>query len=304
MTDRNTTRASMTALLHGLVDYAGLFPPAQLDMATTVAKFAGFRAHPDHWMLNRLIVPVARLDEFETAADSRLPRTGDDVWQISALTVPAEDPAFTANIERIDTFNHRHADPAHGAAIIDTIELKAANADDIDEVLDELPDELYPFFEINWRDDPRGMIASLVGSDAGAKLRTGGVTPDLYPTVPAVAQFILACARAGVPMKATAGLHHPLRHFSDAVQCDEHGFLNVFLAATVAYRHGVDAAHLERILDLRDIADFTVHDDSITLADLTVTSADIDKARSLIAISYGSCSFEEPCADLRALQLL
>ena len=59
-------RQSVGALLDGLIDFAGLFPPAKLDMATTVADYARFMSHEDSWMMSRLIVPFARLDEFET----------------------------------------------------------------------------------------------------------------------------------------------------------------------------------------------------------------------------------------------
>ena len=49
-----TTRA----LMQGVIDYAGLFPPAGLDMQRTVANFAKHRAGEDGWALGRLVVPV------------------------------------------------------------------------------------------------------------------------------------------------------------------------------------------------------------------------------------------------------
>jgi hypothetical protein len=53
---------SVTALLANIIDYAGLFPPASLDMATTVANYASHLGSEDAWLLERLIVPAARLD--------------------------------------------------------------------------------------------------------------------------------------------------------------------------------------------------------------------------------------------------
>ncbi|MEM7229108.1 MAG: hypothetical protein AAF432_09875 [Planctomycetota bacterium] len=295
---------SLTELLHGIIDYAGLFPPAKLDMPTTVTNFASYVACDDAWMLKRLIVPVGRLDEFQAAAASLLPMDGETTWHLSGLTVPAGDPAFAANIEVIDAFNRRHADPSNGSAIIDTIELKGTNVDVIEEALDELPDEIFPFFEIPWNVDPRGMIATLVGSDAGAKIRTGGVTADLYPPVDAVARFIVACARAGVPFKATAGLHHPFRHYSDAVDCDEHGFFNVFLAAAIAYAHEEGEDAIAPVLEQTDHSAFRCTDDSIVVGDYEITADEIARTRDLIAISFGSCSFDEPRDDLREISLL
>jgi len=296
--------ASLTPLLRHLIDYAGLFPPAQLDMATTIANFAEGRARPEHWLLNRLIIPVARLEEFESAAASHLPTDGQTIWKLSGLTVPANSDEIPSHVERIDAFNRRHADPSNGSAIIDTIELKATNVGDIDDVLDELPDEIFPFFEIPSDSDPRGLIAALVGSDAGAKIRTGGVSSSFYPSVHELARFLVAAARAGVPFKATAGLHHPFRHYSDAVECEEHGFFNVFLAAAAAYRDELDIPTVERILELRALDDLHVRDDRVEFESITLTTDDIAKARSLLAISFGSCSFDEPIDDLRAMDLL
>lgn len=58
------------ALLTGLIDYAGLFPPAGLSMAQVVANYASYQRRPDHWALGRLVVPVARLAEFEAALEA------------------------------------------------------------------------------------------------------------------------------------------------------------------------------------------------------------------------------------------
>ena len=63
----------LRALLHHVVDYAGLFPPAKLDMQPTVDNYAAALAGADQWMLGRLIVPVKRLDEFEACAAAHLP---------------------------------------------------------------------------------------------------------------------------------------------------------------------------------------------------------------------------------------
>jgi hypothetical protein len=55
------------ALLRDLIDYAGLFPPASLDMAAAVANYDSYSRSEWNWILGRFIVPVARLGEFEEA---------------------------------------------------------------------------------------------------------------------------------------------------------------------------------------------------------------------------------------------
>ncbi len=295
---------SVQALIHGIIDYAGLFPPAKLGMEDTVRNYAAYHDDADAWMLNRLIIPIARLEEFELHAADLLPHEENaEPWPISGLTAQAGDDNLSKHLEIITAFNSKHTDPEHGLAIIDTIELKGSSLDAIEHTLDLLPDEVFPFFEIPLASDCRGMIAALVGSDAGAKIRTGGVTADLYPSSETVARFIVACARAGVSFKATAGLHHPLRHYSEAVTTNEHGFLNVFAAATFAHTYDWDEDAIRTLLEDEDASSFAFAPDQLTYHDTTVSTEEIEHTRNLIAISFGSCSFDEPREDLRALNL-
>ncbi len=300
------TRSSIAALATRLIDYAGLFPPAKLDMAPTVENYAAHLAGPETWMLARLIVPAKRLDEFEAAASSLLPTSEDDeAWLISALTAPAGDEGFKSDLDRIHRFNDRHADPAHGWAQIDVIELKGGSLDGIESALEALDDDIFPFFEIAHDRDPRGLVAALVGSDAGAKIRTGGVTADLFPTPENVARFIRACAAAGVPFKATAGLHHPVRHFAASVETEMFGFFNIFLAAALLFANPDHRdAEVLSVLTETDAGAFTFDDDGASVGSIRVSLEAIVRAREVFAVSYGSCSFDEPRDDLRGLGLL
>jgi hypothetical protein len=299
------TASSTRALLEHLIDYAGLFPPAALDMDPVVRNYAGYLASPDAWLLGRLIVPVPRLDEFELLAADHLPRDAQsDPWRISALTAAADDERLPADLDRIAAFNERHAEPDRGRAVIDVIELRGRDTRAIDAALDRIPDEIFPFFELPIEADPRGLIATLVGSDAGAKVRTGGVTADLYPKPAELARFIAACSAANLPFKATAGLHHPLRHHSDAVGTEEFGFLNVFVSAALAWHLQADAAALEAVLTDASVEAFTFDNDGLAWRDRRLTSAEIEDARLSFAVSFGSCSFDEPRQDLVRLALL
>lgn len=292
-------------LMSGIVDYAGLFPPAALDMPATVRNYGVYLKGPDSWMLGRLIVPCNRLGEFE-AALSDLGRAGGGArkqspWRLSVLTAAAGDPALPAHLETIGSFNEVHGDQAR----IDAIELKAETASAIDAALDLIPADLTPAFEIAWSRDPRGLIAALAGSEAVAKVRTGGLTADLFPPAEALARFIAACAAASVPFKATAGLHHPFRHASVGVPgAREHGFVNVFLGAALAWHEAIDVPTLARLLDDDDPACFRLDDRGLAWADRHLASPQIAEARASFALSYGSCSFVEPLEDLRCLHWL
>lgn len=295
----------LNALLAQAIDYAGLFPPAKLDMSAAVAGYATYAGHADAWMLGRLIVPVPRLDELESCLDGAAPSSpGEEPWHLSALTAPAGDESFPAHLARIAAFNERHADPAHGRLTIDVIELRGTTIGAVDDALDRIPDDLYPFFEIESDRDPRGLVTALVGSDAGAKIRTGGVTADLYPAPSDVARFIATCAGADVPFKATAGMHHPLRSRSDAVGAMEFGFINVLLGACMIHTRLIDEARLRELLVEEDIGAFRFEDEAIAWRDVSIEAGAIEQARERFCVSFGSCSFDEPREDLERLGLM
>ncbi len=300
-------------LLDSVLDYAGLFPPAKLDMRTTVANFARDRRGPDHWMLARLIVPVTRFPEFVEAADPLLPKTadaeGEEPWPMSVLVAPASDRQIVADLERIERFNARMEDRefsrAHGRASIDTIETKAATAHEIDRALEYVPDEIFAYFEIPADADPRGLVATMASLDAGAKLRTGGLTADAHPTPAQVARFLKVCRAAEVPFKATAGLHHPCRHLAADLGCMQFGFLNVFIAACLLWQDdAMSEAEIEQVLVEERATAFEFGPTGLAWRRRALRFDEIAEARERFAHSFGSCSFDEPIADLRALGLL
>ena len=88
-TVRNSADAFYAAgLLRDLIDYAGLFPPASLAMAPSVANYDSYSRSEWNWILGRFIVPVARLGEFEEAfagLPTPTPGPGFRNWRLSAL---------------------------------------------------------------------------------------------------------------------------------------------------------------------------------------------------------------------------
>ncbi len=313
-------------LMSGLIDYAGLFPPAKLPMQASVANYARYLSTPEAWMLGRFILPVSRLEEFRAAAGELLPRRlNPDVpagspWPISAII----DGDLDENLDSIFAFNHEHEQAKNGLAVIDAIELKVPTSGPgkvgaawIDDAIELIPEEVFPFFEIpiipaagGALPDVRGMIAALAGADGAAKLRTGGVTADAFPPPGAVAEFLVACHAADVPFKATAGLHHacrahyPLTYERDAPKGLMHGFLNLFLAAAFVQAHRADAALATAILEETDPSAFRFGDEVVTWGPHGLEMLQIAQSRETFALSYGSCSFEEPVEELGRLALI
>ena len=291
-------------LLEGLVDYAGLFPPAGLGMGEAVANYAQYRHGPDRWMLGRFIVPVRRLAEFEEAAAGHLEqRPVGDPWRLSALA--GEDLA--ADVAAIGEFNCRHAAAGAAAVVVDAIELRADSADRVAKAERAVPAWATAFVEVPLEPDPEPLIAAIGAAGLRVKARTGGLTPDAIPDAGSVLRFLAACIRHEVPFKATAGLHHPVRaeypltYDTAAPRGVMHGYLNVFLAAALL-RAGGTEQDARRLLEERDASAFGSDGATITWRDRTLTAPQLEAARGL-ALSFGSCSFTEPVDDLATLNL-
>lgn len=299
-------KASVRALMEGLIDYAGLFPPAALGMEDAVANYSTYRRGPFGWMLGRFIVPIARLGEFEQAAAPRLP-TGGNVgalsWRLSVLGTGD----LAADAKAIEAFNGTHE-----GARIDTLEMTF----DLDALVIDVPG-ITLWFEVTPGPSLGAALWQIAAAGHGVKLRTGGVTTDLIPPTQAVAQVLFGCARAGVRMKATAGLHHPIRaphrltYADDSPTALMHGFVNLFVAAAIARElvlHGYPdpeaQATIAAVLDESDPNAFEWDDDSVTWREHRVDAAELTAMRQQAARSFGSCSFEEPIEDLRQLGLV
>ncbi|MDX9910240.1 MAG: hypothetical protein RBS39_00265 [Phycisphaerales bacterium] len=307
-------KRSLEALTGGLIDYAGLYPPAKLDMQASVENYARYAQSEERAMLGRFICPASRLREFSKAAAPLLPGTfatsgyrehADhmEAWPVSVVADVSLDEA----IDLISRFNEHHDREEHGLATIDAIELRPMPIEEVDATLEALPDELMAFFEIDWRTDPRGAIASLSGTGCAAKIRTGGVTPDAIPPANAIARFINACSLADVPLKGTAGMHHPLRsehgltYEPDAPRGVMHGFVNFFLACALLHDRAIDEDAAARVLSETDPGAFDFDDARASWRGRSASLEALARARQHLALSYGSCSFEEPVSDLREL---
>jgi hypothetical protein len=291
---------ALHALLHTIVDYAGLFPPAALSMKDAVENYASYRRDARAWMLGRYIVQASRLDEMASAMVAIGEDRGEHHWRISVLI--GEDMA--GDVARIAEFNQA----SHGA-LVDAVEVKASSVAAIAGIAAAIPRELKTYVEIPIAEDPRALIGAIAEQKLRAKIRTGGVVPEAIPAVEEVARFIRECYTVGVGFKATAGLHHPLRS-ARALTYQEnsprgvmHGFLNVFLAATFQY-NGLTRGDAVEILQSTSLDGVSFGEDGVGWKDYRVTLGEIATIRRRFAIAFGSCSFREPVDDLIQLGLL
>ncbi|MEZ5307927.1 MAG: hypothetical protein R2684_12350 [Pyrinomonadaceae bacterium] len=295
-------KQSVKALLYEIVDYAGLFPPAGLSMPEAVLNYATYKNSNFNWMLGRFVVPVSRLDEFTQTAKDFFSRDEKGRWRISAIG----DEDIYSNIRKIEEFNS-HQSPY---AVIDSVEMKAEDAEFITRAAEAMPDYLTAYFETPLGDGLAELVSALALSKQRAKIRTGGLTPDLFPTSAEIVRFVRTCMAANIPFKATAGLHHPIRCFKpltyepNAPKATMHGFLNLFLVSGFA-RDGFKPTVLEEVLEEEFEEVFEFDDNgAYWQKEHFLNLHQLELLREKGAISFGSCSFEEPISDLQEIGLL
>ncbi len=286
--------ASGRALMAGLIDYAGLFPPAGLDMPSAVRHYREYLGGPDRWALGRFVVAASRLREFESAFDEVCCREREPNWSLSVLRQGDPNSDSTAIHELVQ-----------GAVTVESIEMKAASPAMTRQSLanwarTQTSISIYVEFPPA---EAKSILPILASAGARVKLRTGGVTANAFPSSESIAEFLLACAQAHVPFKATAGLHHAIRgeykltYDTQSAQTTMYGFANVFLAAVLARR----GAEKQALIDTLEARDFTFTDQEVRWLDFKANSDEITAARRKFAISYGSCSFAEPIEEARKL---
>ena len=294
-------KESVRVLLSETIDYAGLFPPSAVSMSEAVINYAAYKNSNYSWLLGRFVVPVSRLDEFAESARDFVSRDAK-IWKLSVLG--GEDVYET--VRRIEEFNARHAP----RILIDALEVKATTSLVINKIADAVPSSVATYFEIPLREDLADLFSTLAIRKQRAKIRTGGVTADAFPTVAQITRFMRVCLAANVPFKATAGLHHPIRclkpltYEKDAPEDTMNGFLNVFLAAGFI-KQKYQTNTIYKILEDERAENFLFEDDGVSWRQKHfISTAQLKVLREKNVVSFGSCSFDEPVADLREIGIL
>ena len=294
--------SALHTLLAGSIDYAGLFPPAGLGMAAAVRSYAQYRAGADAWALGRFVVPAARLPELEREVESVAPRSPAEPWRLSVLL--GEDAA--ADLDHLGELNCRHAAPGVVAVSGDVVEAKAATVEAVERLVRVVPRWATAYIEVPLEPDPAPLLGAIARAGAGAKARTGGVTPEVFPEPGALVRFLRACTAGAIPFKVTAGLHHPLRaeyrltYEADSPRGTMYGFLNVFLVAAFL-RAGLSDADALSLVEERSPDAVRFLPDAIEWRGHRVDRATIAATRAEGIGGFGSCSFTEPVGELRAM---
>lgn len=291
-------------LLDGIVDYAGLFPPAALPITEAVRNYARHRGCEGGWMLGRFVLPIAQFDAFNDVADPLLPRDeGALPWRLAAVGT-GDHAADAAAIARLNEQHRWSWDEC--SAIVDVIETRAPSVDEIPRIHQAFTAATVVYVEIPLSEDLEPFVARLAETGRRAKMRTGGVTADMFPEAERVVAFMQACMNAGVPFKATAGLHHavrgsyPLTYETDSARGTMFGYLNMFLAAALLMTKAPVEEALELLAETH-ASSIQFSPDAVSWRSHTFDRHRLAQLREQVMISFGSCSFTEPLTEVRAL---
>jgi hypothetical protein len=268
----------MTALFDGMFDDAALFPPGDAPMAAAVPAHRELSTRLGR-LVGSFVVPTGRLDELGWHLDAGVP------LGISLIVAAGELATVVRRVEQ---------DPGLALSAVEVpVVSDAAAAVEAARALDDvLPADLPAAVELPRSTARDEVLDVLAGTRYRAKLRTGGVSPERFPSPEELAATLRACVDRGVAVKCTAGLHHAVRHRDDETGFEHHGFLNVLLATRRAFDGG-------SVAEVAEVLDDHYPNDLVALA----RTSDLAGARRWFT-SYGSCSVAEPLDDLVALGLL
>ena len=290
------------------IDYAGMFPPCSLALEPALQNQAQYVRSPDAWMLGAFVLPVEQFDaarqllsQFDPLHPLPVAALGPKTANADALLEAVEkaDTAIRWLSSNVDLVSISHLEMflPHN---IDLASLEEARS-----LLGDLP--------VFWEAPPdraQQTIALLAkhNSDAdlptfGYKLRSGGVTADAFPSSAQIAEALVTPATHQLPIKFTAGLHHPIRQYREEAQTRMHGFLNVLGAAILAAEHKWDEKQTVAMLEDENPESFSFDDEFFAWREWKIDIKPLNNRRRFVT-SFGSCSFDEPREDLRALGLL
>jgi len=286
------------ALLSHVVDYAGLFPPASLDMESAVRNYQRY-LHGDYaWMLGNFVVPASRLEEFAQALDQARGGEQGPPWNLNVLCTLDE---LRSEMKVIDDFRPKNA-------FLAAFEARAIHATAAKNILNLLIPSRMRYIEFA-PEKAETVLPMLLRYGARAKIRAGGLTADAIPPPKTIARFLQACNRHRVPFKATAGLHHAIRgtrqltYELGSPAAPMHGFLNVLFAAALVQLGAAEEAVVKTLLE-DDPTEFRLDEedeDKLGWHENRLTFEQAVRLRSDFAISFGSCSFMEPVEELKAM---
>ena len=293
-------------VLDQAIDYAGMYPPASLSLPEALKSYHRHRSGAEAWMVKRMVLSIDAISKIDPGAlgsggefrFAMIPRRETSDW---LATLRADLVALNFFLKKC---------PAAVADVLEILLPAVSSRGELERLLRSATGQLVghaAFFEVVTGPDflrrfegAAEAVAGFGELNWGLKLRTGGTTADLYPAPSTVARALVIARDHRVPIKFTAGLHHPIRHWNKSVGARMHGFINILMAGLLANHHGLSPERVASILEEEEPSNFSFTELTADWRDLALPVEAIPKWRERVA-SFGSCSVDEPKEDLERL---
>ncbi len=313
---------SLKVFMNELLDYAGMFPPAQLSLEESLKNYAEYLSHEYEDMLGKFVLPANKIDEtisFLNTHNSFL-KVGKRKANFSIILSTCKNFSDFPSILHKDFQNIKLLSKNFETSL-DILSIEFLPAEDIliansnkriEEYLSilfqqfsALNKKIEYFCEIPLNDNFNKKINEIFDynrcnsdNQVQIKIRTGGVKKDQIPPTKKIAQFISLCAQKKLGIKATAGLHVPIPNFNQEVGTVLHGFLNVFSSMMLLYKGDISEEEIEEIISNYTYEDFKFSQDGLKIRNFLLTNKEIENLRKKYIKSFGTCSFLEPIEHL------
>lgn len=309
---------SFKALLTQAIDYAGLFPPASLPLKEAWEKYLQHREEPESWMLSHFVCPLNRIPEFSALFQE------NPTEKISLVLLGRPEKtvgSFLSSLQSDLNLFVQQNRICEGKLMARNLELRLPEEvhsrkeigkffeQTLSTLREAIPEPVATFFEVpvgpEWRQRTLATWEALGNHpEVGFKLRCGGIESAAFPSPELVAFVLSECRDRKIPLKLTQGLHHPMRHEDPTIKTKMHGFLNLLFASALAWRNPLDEKSVQKILEEEEPGQFQFLADRIQWGEFSAEITSIEEARKKFVTSFGSCSFDEPREDLKAMGLL
>lgn len=297
-------KKSFSHFMTGLIDYAGLFPPTSLSLNDARQNYSSYLTGNYAWMLGQFILPASQLSTFQ-----HLPGSSYSL----ILTSDIKEQHFQEqNNSSMILKKTRMVETCLPDELQTSAEITSYLQTFIDHLRDYHLQEVDLFVEAISIDTTLNTLLALnnlvpsvqFSGRLGFKLRCGGLSADAFPTPGEISAIIAMCRDHKTALKFTAGMHQPLGSHNYEYGVWQHGFINLFAAVFLAEKQQLNPNEIERCVRDSNPENFIFEDDFFSWQGNLITTADIKKLRLEKAISFGSCSFDEPVEGVRKLGLL
>ncbi|WP_186648017.1 hypothetical protein [Fluviispira vulneris] len=313
---------SLKVFMNELLDYAGMFPPAQLSLEESLKNYAEYLSHEYEDMLGKFVLPANKIVETISFLNTHnsFSQVGKRKANFSIILSTCKNFSDFPSILQKDFQNIKLLSKNFETSL-DILSIEFLPAEDIliansnkriEEYLSilfkqfsTLNKKIEYFCEIPLNDNFNKKINEIFeynrsnsDNQVQIKLRTGGVKKDQIPSAKKIAQFISLCAQNKLGIKATAGLHVPIPNFNQEVGTVLHGFLNVFSSMMLLYKGGITEEEIEEIISDYTYEDFKFSHDGLKIRNFLLTNKEIENLRKKYIKSFGTCSFLEPIEHL------